>query len=135
MCHLNWTLLIATVSLVTTFGCSQSDSKLGKVTGTVFVDGQPASAGLKIEFDPITKGVRGSTAVTDETGRYEAVYSLSRKGVRKGDCVVKLVLPEVAPPRPGRKAKLPFPAQYYDSIQQVSINGSTTVDLELSKEI
>lgn len=121
--------------LLVVVGCSSDTQvEMGRVTGTVFVDGAPAGAGLQIEFDPVAKGVRGSTAVTDELGQYEAVYSLSTKGVRVGSCVVKLVPPTIAPPAPGKKRNLPFPAPYYDEIRQVTISpGQNTIDLEIAK--
>ena len=116
-------------------GCGQqSQVEMGRVTGVVYIDGAPARAGLQIEFDPVTKGVRGSTAVTDDSGQFEAVYSLSTKGVRLGDCVVKLVPPELAPPKPGSKRKLPFPSTYYEEIRQVTIDpGHNMLELEISK--
>lgn len=122
--------------LLTAVGCgSGSDVSIGTVTGTVFIDGQPAPAGLNIEFDPVAKGVRGSTAVTDDSGNYEAEYSLSTKGVRLGTCVVKLVQPNVAPPAPGQTPKRPFPNEYYEEIRQVNISaGHNTIDLEISKK-
>ncbi|MFN3150845.1 hypothetical protein [Bremerella sp.] len=131
-----WTPTALLLVLLLTAGCgSGSDVSMGTVTGTVFVDGQPAPAGLQIEFDPTTKGVRGSTAVTNDSGQYEAEYSLSTKGVRLGTCVVKLVQPNVAPSAPGQKPKLPFPNEYYEEIRQVDISaGHNTVDLEISKK-
>ena len=124
-------LLVAVLAFA---GCSSNDDGFGKVTGTVLVDGQPASAGLRIDFDPVTKGVRGSSAVTDDSGQYEAIYSLSRNGVRQGDVVIKLMKPEIPPPAPGKKPKLPFPEEYYEEIQQVNIGpGQHTIDLEISK--
>ncbi|MEW4565421.1 hypothetical protein AB1K70_23040 [Bremerella sp. JC770] len=121
--------------LLLSVGCgSPSQVEMGSVTGTVYINGEPAGAGLQLEFDPVTKGVRGSTAVTDPSGRYEAVYSLSTNGVRVGSCVVKLVPPETAPSGPGQKRKLPFPESYYEEIRQVTISpGSNTIDLEITK--
>ncbi len=132
MHHIKYVPLAIALVAITLPGCG-GGSQLGAVNGTVTVDGQPAPAGLKIEFDPVEKGVRGSTAVTKDGGHYEAVYSLSRNGVRTGPCVVKLVFPEVAP-KPGKKPSLPYPEQYYEKIKQVEISSwSNTVDLELSK--
>lgn len=128
-------ILGLSVVLLAACGCGPGDkTTFGGVTGTVYIDGKPAPAGLKLEFDPVTKGVRGSTAVTNASGQYEAVYSLSRNGVRQGECVVKLVPPERIP-APGKKRKLPFPEEYYESIQQVNIGpGNITLDLEISKK-
>lgn len=123
------------LTLLTALGCNNANQAgLGTVTGTVLIDGQPAPAGLQLEFDPVEKGVRGSTAVTDAAGYYEADYSISRKGVRLGECVVKLVPPTNAPPAVGKKRNLPYPDQYYEEIRQVQIEaGSNQVDLEISK--
>lgn len=135
MCAARWTPLGLLLTLLITTGCgSSSEVSIGTVSGTVFIDGQPAPAGLQLEFDPVTKGVRGSTAVTNESGQYEAEYSLSTKGVRLGTCVVKLVQPNVAPPAPGQMPKRPFPNEYYEEIRQVTISGGhNTIDLEISK--
>lgn len=135
MLNYRWMAPVLLLISLAAVGCGPtSQVDMGSVTGTVYVDGQPARAGLKLEFDPVTKGVRGSTAVTDESGQYEAVYSLSTNGVRVGACDVKLVPPEIAPSAPGKKRKLPFPEKYYEEIIQVDITpGSNTVDLEISK--
>lgn len=136
MCAVRWTPLGLMLVLLITTGCgSSSDVSIGTVTGKVFIDGQPAPAGIRIEFDPVAKGVRGSTAVTDESGNYEADYSLSTKGVRLGTCVVKLEQPTEAPPAPGQMPKRPFPNEFYEEIRQVNISaGHNTVDLEISKK-
>lgn len=136
MCAVRWTPLGILLVLLITAGCgSSSEVSIGTVTGTVFIDGQPAPAGIQLEFDPVTKGVRGSTAVTDASGNYEAVYSLSTNGVRLGSCVVKLAQPNVAPPAPGQMPKRPFPNEYYEEIRQVNISGGhNTIDLEISKK-
>lgn len=127
--------LLAAFMLISIVGCGGGNqSDLARVTGTVLVDGQPAPAGVKLEFDPVTQGVRGSTAVTDASGAYEAVYSISRNGVRLGECVVKLAVPEVAPSKPGQKPKLPFPEKYYQEIRRVDITGgSNQLDFEISQ--
>lgn len=127
--------LFCLLSCVVAVGCGPGDQAgLGTVTGAVLINGQPAPAGLHLEFDPVEKGVRGSTAVTDSAGRYEAEYSISRKGVRTGQCVIKLVPPETMPSANGKRAKLPFPDNYYEEITQVQVEaGRNTFDLELTK--
>lgn len=123
--------LLLLLPLLLAAGCFNSNqSSLGTVSGTVLVDGKPAS-GVRLEFDPLEKGVRGSTAVTNSSGNYEAIYSLSRDGVRLGPCIVKLEAPLTMP---GDKSKLPYPEEYYEEIRQVEItSGHNTVDLEISK--
>lgn len=123
------------LALIATVGCGSSNqASLGTVTGILLVDGQPARAGINLEFDPVEKGVRGSTATTNAAGQFEAEYSITRKGVRLGQCVVKLVPPETVPTAGSGKRKLPFPEQYYDEIQQVDItSGHTSLELAISK--
>ncbi|TWT39464.1 hypothetical protein [Blastopirellula retiformator] len=122
------------LALLAAVGCSPSNqSSLGTVTGTLHIDGKPARAGINLEFDPVEKGVRGSTATTDDSGQFEAIYSLTRNGVRLGPCVVKLVPPEAVPTSRSAKRKLPFPDQYYEEIQQVDItSGYNTIELAIS---
>ncbi|MBA2113473.1 hypothetical protein [Bremerella alba] len=137
MCDQRWMAPGLLLILLIAVGCSsgQNQVEMGHVTGQVFVDGEPAGAGLQLEFAPVTKGVRGSTAVTDDSGYYEAIYSLSSNGVRVGPCVVKLVPPATAPPVPGKKRNLPFPEPYYDEIRQITVSpGQNTIDLEISKK-
>lgn len=126
--------LALSLSLLAAVGCSPSNqAALGTVNGTLLIDGQPARAGINLEFDPVEKGVRGSTATTNASGEFEAEYSLTRKGVRLGQCIVKLVPPETAPTARGAKRKLPFPDQYYEEIQQVDItSGYNTIELAIS---
>lgn len=127
--------LVLLLSLSATGGCGKKeDVEFGSVTGTLTIDGQPAPAGVKLVFDPLKKGVRGSIATTDESGYFEAVYSASRNGVRIGECVIKLEPPLVVPTAGSGKPKLPYPEKYYEEIQQVNVDGGhTALELEISK--
>ncbi|MEW4562712.1 hypothetical protein AB1K70_09310 [Bremerella sp. JC770] len=128
-------ILLAVAALLLVSGCYNNNlSTLGSVTGTVYINGKPAPKGINIEFDPVEQGVRGSNATTDASGQYEADYTLTRKGVRLGECVVKLSPPLVVPKGPRHKRKLPYPEEYYEEITRVEItSGYNTVDLEISK--
>lgn len=67
-------------------GCG-GNSKLGKVTGTVQMDGAPL-AGAKITFYPMAGGGfesgGASHGVTDEQGKYELRYSRQDMGAEIG---------------------------------------------------
>ncbi|TWT39466.1 hypothetical protein [Blastopirellula retiformator] len=127
--------LLLLLSLSAIGGCGKKeDVEFGSVTGTLMIDGQTSPAGVKLVFDPLEKGVRGSIATTDESGFFEAVYSASRNGVRTGACVIKLEPPLVVPKTGSGKPKLPYPEKYYEEIQQVNVHGGhTTLELKISK--
>jgi len=76
-------ILIATAATMSVLpGCGQSDVPLGKVKGTVSIEGSPASNVL-VTFSP-EEGGRPSTATTDSEGRYELVYSTTSMGATVG---------------------------------------------------
>ena len=134
MFHSKLLTLSLSLLLLVLVGCGSNKDGLGTVTGTLLIDGKPAPAGVRLEFDPVTKGVRGSTAITNESGQFEAIYSISKNGVRQGECVVKLMPPDAPPPTPGKKPKLPFPEKYYEEIIQVDIGpGDHSFELEISR--
>lgn len=64
--------------------------------GVVTIDGQPAPAGILVEFQP--PGPKGSPSlgITDAAGKYELRFTAARKGVMPGECLVRLsVMPEI----------------------------------------
>jgi hypothetical protein len=75
--------LLAAVQLVALSGCSGQGDRppLGRVSGTVTLDGQPL-ADLEVTFSP-EKG-RPSAGRTDGSGRYELIYVLTTKGAKVG---------------------------------------------------
>ena len=58
-------------------GCGKSDPPIGRVKGTVTLDGQPG-ADLEVSFQPKAGGL-SSSAITDASGNYELVYDGGRK--------------------------------------------------------
>lgn len=79
--HSVLTLSALLVGLMAT-GCGDSGPPLGRVTGTVTIDGQPAS-GVTVNYQSADGG-RGSSAVTDENGQYDLIYSPTRTGALVG---------------------------------------------------
>ena len=116
-----------------TAGCGNPDG-IAQLEGTVTIDGKPAPEGLAITFDPVEKGVRGSSGITDGKGNYHAIYSIHQDGVAIGECVARLTNGiDTAPPKPGKKVKSPYPEKYYLEIKRFTVEpGSNTVDLEIT---
>ncbi|MCA9128906.1 MAG: carboxypeptidase regulatory-like domain-containing protein [Planctomycetales bacterium] len=68
--------------LVFTFsGCG--DPTMGRVSGTVTLDGKPLPNAV-IYFQPVN-GERPSGAPTDEKGRYDLMYATTTAGARVGE--------------------------------------------------
>ena len=80
---------VCLVCLMATFvfgGCAHDDIELADVRGVVSFHGLPAAAELLFEplgADSRTSG-RPSTAYTDSDGRFDAVFSPSRRGAAVG---------------------------------------------------
>lgn len=74
--------LLVIAAVVWLGGCTESGPKVAKVTGLVTMDGKPLP-GARLDFHPEGEG-RNSGGVTDEEGRYELHYSVSRMGAVLG---------------------------------------------------
>src|SRR5262245_56736775 len=87
------TVGLAIVILTLTVGCS-SGRKVVPVSGVVTVEGQPAR-NVIVSFQPLSEENdqnpgRGSTATTDENGRYSLVYDGERPGALTGKHRVRI---------------------------------------------
>ena len=80
---------ILMLAVVVLLGCAgRNTPPLGKVTGTVTLDGQPLPK-AKILFQPTGEGAP-SYGRTDETGRYELQYSVDIAGALVGEHKVRI---------------------------------------------
>src|SRR5689334_17675559 len=68
-------------------GCG-GDMKVAPVAGTVTLDGEPLER-ASVLFQP-DKGGRPSYGVTDKSGRYSLLYSMSENGAEVGPATVKV---------------------------------------------
>jgi len=70
-------------------GCGSNSDRpeLGYVSGTVTMDGRPAS-GLQVVFEPETG--RPAAAVTDDSGKYTLEYTADASGTKTGPNVVRI---------------------------------------------
>ena len=96
-------LLILAVLLLAGAGCfGVSDQpELGRVTGTVTLDGQPL-AGVIVNFQP--ESGRAATAESDSKGYYDLVYIYGSNGAKVGKNAVSFRWPD------GSEGKKPIPA-------------------------
>jgi len=83
-----WSVLAMGVLLVVG-GCGSSRDRppLGKVSGTVTMDGNPL-VGVVVSFSP--QGGRTSSGVTDANGKYELTYAHGVKGAQVGKHTVHI---------------------------------------------
>lgn len=90
-----WAVAVACLAAAVT-GCGRGG--LGATaTGLVSIDGQPAPAGIRVDFQP--QGEKGSPSMgrTDAKGCYELRFTPARKGVMPGECLVRIsVMPEMS---------------------------------------
>lgn len=61
-------------------------------TGTVTIDGKPAPAGIRIDFQPQGPGGSPSMGITDALGKYELRFTATRPGVMPGECLVRVTV-------------------------------------------
>lgn len=107
--------------------------KLGSVTGTVKIDGQPAP-NVMVNFTPVDGG-RPSSGVTDSSGVYKLTYSSSDMGAVLGKHTVKIDnhvdydMNAVGAPMEVKDGKVT--KDYAKLKKEVEVKaGSNTIDLE-----
>ncbi len=88
-------LIVLPCLLALTIGCS--DSGLGRVTGTIHMDGEPLEDAV-VTFYPIIEGEGqsggASAARTDAEGKYELSYGRDKMGAEVGEHRVFIVTGE-----------------------------------------
>lgn len=100
--------LVFGLSLPFATGCASGD--IGTVTGTVTAGGEPL-AGAMVKFFPRPEG-RMSSAMTDEDGNYELIYSRDQKGAKVGEHMVQITTAVETGDYSGTIAKEKLPAKY-----------------------
>src|SRR5262245_387993 len=82
--------LIAGFALQVVVGCNPENlPRLGPVTGTITMDGQPVPD-ANVTFDGANPGETVSVGRTDASGKYEIYYSRGHKGATIGEHVVRI---------------------------------------------
>jgi len=95
---------ILSAVILSSIGCGRSDlPPLGRVRGTVTLDGKPLS-GVVVTFQP-EKG-RPAVANTDSNGNYDVIYTEGVKGANVGPNTVRVLWPD------GESGGPPIPDKY-----------------------
>jgi len=132
----SWTRAAACLA-ITFSGCGRGGVGATAV-GVLKIDGQPAPAGIRVDFQP--QGERGSPSmgITDAKGRYELFFTAARKGVMPGECLVRLsIMPEISPegiPKPPDALKdLSIPESYgrKSTLTRTLKPGHNQIDIEI----
>src|SRR4051812_5963467 len=94
----------AVAALALLAGCSGGGRKIVPVSGTVTINGQPAR-NVIVTFQPLEEKAdenpgRGSSAVTDENGRYTLVYDGEKPGALTGKHRIR-ISPQWVSRKPG----------------------------------
>ncbi|GHT11496.1 hypothetical protein FACS1894170_05150 [Planctomycetales bacterium] len=84
-------VLLASFLAMMSAGCNQSN--LAYVGGKVLIDGEPAPAGLVVEFQPLDKNGSPSSSFTDKDGNYELRFSKTLKGAQIGESKITVTQP------------------------------------------
>ncbi len=100
-----WTSVgVLSAVIFSSTGCGRSDlPPLGRVRGTVTLDGKPLS-GAVVTFQP-EKG-RPAVANTDSNGNYEVMYTDGVRGATVGRNSVRVLWPD------GESGSAPIPDKY-----------------------
>lgn len=133
------TMNFVVISLMATaIGCG-GRSPGATATGTVTIDGQPAPAGIRVDFLPVAAGGSMSTGYTDDSGRYDLFFNANLRGVMPGECIVRLSLSETtgttaSPTVPKTLRHIRIPESFGERSQTVRVvtPGANTIDLEIS---
>jgi hypothetical protein len=125
-------VLVAVLGLVV--GCG--DANLGRVRGTVTLDGQPLE-GAMVTFAPV-EGGRPAAGRTDARGRYQLVYSRDAGGAMIGEHLVTITTYDERPGENGEDQIIAerVPARYNakSELKRTVEAGSNEINFELESE-
>jgi hypothetical protein len=140
---------IALLALVP--GCGSEGRKIVQVSGVVYLDGQPCK-NVIVSFQPLGSASeenpgRGSSAVTDDNGRYTLVYDGEKPGVLTGKHRIR-IYPQlgaekgrddgVEPPKnykPVRPVFIPADWNEYSTVEfEVPSNGTDKADFKIESK-
>jgi hypothetical protein len=125
---------VLVVLLGSVVGCG--DANLGRVRGTVTLDGQPLD-GAMVTFAPV-EGGRPAAGRTDAQGRYQLVYSRDSSGAMIGEHLVTISTYDERPGENGEDLIIPerVPARYNanSELKKTVESGSNEINFELESE-
>lgn len=124
------------LSLLVFSGCGND---MGSVQGRVTIDGEPAPAGLSIQFQPQGENASPSYGSTDESGYYVMYFSTQKKGVMPGKNIVSISLSMAEDPETGalvipeslRGIQIPPEYSSKSTLEFEVTGGSNTFDIDI----
>ncbi len=126
-------LVVAALAVVPGCGPNADLPDLGEVTGTVTLDGAPL-ADASVSFEPQGGGTKGSTGTTDETGKYELVFTADAKGAAIGTHSVSI---ELMPSAENMDEVVDIPSKYNMETEltaEVKAGKNENVNFELTSK-
>ncbi len=115
-------------------GCGSGGPDLGRVEGTVTLDGKPLEGAL-VEFQPREEGVP-SYGRTDASGQYQLQFGVDQPGAMVGTHTVRITTGGMESTGEGPAVAVPerVPAKYnvQSTLTREVESGSNTIDFELS---
>jgi len=126
-------VMAALLTLTLAVGCnSEKLPRLGRVSGTVTLDGQPVTD-ASITFEGAKEGEPPSLGKTDATGKYELYYSRGHKGATIGEHAVQINTYQAASDENPTPKKETIPAKYNakSELKQTVKGGTNKIDFDL----
>jgi len=130
-----WLGAVACLAIVVS-GCGRGGVG-ATARGIVKIDGQPAPAGIRVDFQPQGPNGSPSSGMTDAKGQYELFFTAARKGVMPGECLVRVTVnPQIIDGRPQVPAALKdvrIPESYgrQSTLTRTVKPGHNTIDIEI----
>jgi len=128
---INSIVLSGILCIVSGCGGGADGPELGRVTGTVQLDGEPLE-GAVVTFSPV-EGGRGSSGVTDASGTYSLNYTHDQQGAILGEHEVRINSASHA----GEGADDPLLSSDYNSSTKLKVTvapGSNSVPFDLKSD-
>jgi len=130
-----WLVAAGVSLLLASAGCGRGGPTLGRVRGTVTLDGRPLPQ-AQLEFQPQEPGGSPSYGTTDDDGRYTLTFGVDRPGAIVGQHLVRITTFRQLSTEEGGPGVIPerLPPQYNSKSQLVRVvqTGKNPIDFELS---
>ncbi len=121
-------LVIVAATLAALAGCGGDQFPVVPVTGTITLNGAPLEGAL-VEFQPLDMQGSPSYGATDAAGKYELVFSQSRKGAWVGEHVVR-----ISTRNENERIREKLPPSYHadsDIKREVTADGENVLDFNI----
>jgi len=133
------TLATFAAACLASAGCGYSIG--ATVTGQLTIDGKPAPAGVRIDFEPQVANGSSSTGYTDARGEFEMMFNVNKKGVMPGESLVRIsVLPEVGPggapvvAKEHRGLRIPDSVGRSSTLKKIVTPGRNRIDIAIETD-